>query len=405
METFNSKAAHVLWIDKLLYARTEWEKGWSGCSREYRHRLQKPEWKSEIVPGSGNGTEGIRFAFEGTPSTIVTIATQSRTVSFRMEELIEKEMLEYHCGAHYSGQPIVVFLGQDGRIRVTRKQYLAELEKEQRAGAILLPDDFAGTKAHFMSTYCATVPAAGQSDAAFDITHYARLPADTCLLHAQLMAAQDREGGLDVVDDWMTVGFTVGPYHRDIRYYFSKFRMVQKMIDLYVPVPSALLKEKGNSVRIENRDSRFKLLVHRLYVNDKPVSHKANLQRLPALPGEPNFWIGYDENTLSPQNGEVDTVLRMMGEEEIGNYMLFRFQEVHNVATADDFTRWAKMLLTYGMRAGLDMPRGSTGDPILRSMLGTNFLGVHQHEMSNLIYGWGDADPLEVRQAANAPRL
>jgi hypothetical protein len=67
----------LLWIDKLLYAPTEWEKGWSGCSREYRHRLQEPEWKSEIVPGSGNGTEGIRFALEGTPSTTVMIATRS----------------------------------------------------------------------------------------------------------------------------------------------------------------------------------------------------------------------------------------------------------------------------------------------------------------------------------------
>ena len=139
----------LVWIDKLLYAPTEWEKGWSGCSREYRHRLEKPEWKSEIIPGSGNGTEGIRFAFEGTPDTRVTIATQARTISFPLNELIEKEMLEFHCGAHYSGQPIVVFLGQDGRIRVSRKQYITSLNREQRAGAIVLPDDFAGEQNAF----------------------------------------------------------------------------------------------------------------------------------------------------------------------------------------------------------------------------------------------------------------
>jgi hypothetical protein len=401
--TLRIEGGTLVWIDKLLYAPTEWEKGWSGCSREYRHRLQKPDWKSEIVPGSGNGTEGIRFSLQGTPASQVTIATQSKTISFRLDELLEKEMLEYHCGAHYSGQPIIVFLGQDGRIRVSRKQHDASLAREQRAGAILMPDDFAGDKTHFMSTYCAIVPASGISRASFDIINYPRLPADTCILHAQLMAAQDRQGELDVVDKWITVGFSVGTYRQDIRYFFSKFRMVQKMIDLYVPIPSDLLREKDNTVQIHNFDSSSLLLVHRLFVNENPVSHKANLQRLPALPEKANFWIGYDENTLTPQNGEVDKVLRMMAEDEIGNYMLLRLQEVHNVATAEDFTRWGTMLSRYNMRAGLDMPRGSIGDPILRQVLGKNFLGVHQHEMSNLIYGWGEADPLEKRGRRTLP--
>ena len=174
-------------------------------------------------------------------------------------------------------------------------------------------------------------------------------------------------------------------------------------MDLYFPVPTSLLKEKEKRVQIHNLDSSALLLVHRIFVNDNPVSHKANLERLPPLPREPNFWIGYDENTLTPQNGEVDRVLRMMGEEEIGNYMLLRLQEVHNVATAEDFTRWATTLSRYNLRAGLDMPKGSTGDPILRKILGKNFLGVHQHEMSNLIYGWGDADPLEKRKHRTLP--
>jgi hypothetical protein len=393
----------LTWIDKLLYAPTEWEKGWSGCSREYRHRLERPEWKSEIIPGSGNGTEGIRFAFEGTPSTRITINTKARTVRFEMSELLDKEMLEYHCGAHYSGQPIVVFLGQDGRIRVSRKQYTTMLDREHRAGAILLPDDFTGDKTHFMSTYCAVVPPSGVSGARFNIRHYSALPTDTCILHAQLMASEDRQGKLDVVDKWMTVGFSIGAYRQDVRYFFSKFRMVQKMIDLYVPIPSRMLHEEGNTVEVHNLDSTADILVHRLFVNDNPVSHKAELQRLPSLPQTPNFWMGYDENTLTPQNGEVDRVLKMMADEEIGNYMLLRLQEVHNVATADDYSRWAKTLLRYDMRAGLDMPKGCIGDPILRQTIGKNFLGVHQHEMSNLIYGWGDADPLEKRKNRTLP--
>jgi hypothetical protein len=393
----------LAWIDKLLYASTNWEKGWSGCSREYRHKLEKPEWKSEIIPGSGNGTEGIRFAFKGTPSTRVTIATTAKTVTFQMDELLEKEMLEYQCGAHYSGQPIVVFLGQDGRVRVSRKQHNATLTKEGKAGAVILPDDFASEKTHFMSTYCAAVPASGQSRAGFEILNFPKLPADTTVLHVQLMAAQSTPDGLDMVDKWMTVGLSIGSYRHEIHYFFSKFRAVQKMMDLYFSVPSGLLKEKDNVLEIQNHDSSALLLVHRVFANDNPVSHKTNLERLPALPKEPKFWIGYDENTLTPQNGEVDKVLRMMGEEEIGNYMLLRLQEAHEVAKAEDYTRWATTLSRYNMRAGLDMPKGCVGDPILRKILGKNFLGVHQHEMSNLIYGWGDADPLEKRKNRTLP--
>jgi hypothetical protein len=394
----------LLWIDKLLYAPTNWAKGWSGCSREYVHRLTAPEWKSEIVPGSGNGTEGIRFSVKGDSSTRVIIATTSRTVTFQLNELFDKEILEFHCGAYYSGQPIVVFLGQDPRIRVSRKSYLAGLRQRNQAGAILMPDDFSGGKAHFLSTYCAAIPASGQSTARFDIPDFDRLAGDRCTVHLQLMAATDSTGALEVMDDWVNLRVSINDARFDLRRFFAKFRMVQKLQDLYVSIPRESLREKDNSILLQNRSARYVVLVHRVFVNDPPPSLKANLRRLPPLPPQPGFWIGYDENTLTPQNGEVDTVLAMMGEEQAGNYMLFRVEEAH-VAAADDYQRWSDVMVRYDMKAGLvgstDTTRST--DAILRARLGKSYLGIHDHERSNLIYGWGDPEPLARRAGRTLP--
>jgi hypothetical protein len=393
------------WIDKLLYARTDWSRGWSGCSREYARRLTKPEWKSEIVPGSGNGTEGIRFSFKGDSSTQITIATLSRTISFQLGELLEKEMLEYHCGGYYSGQPIVVFLGQDPRIRVTRQSHLAGLREKNLAGAIVMPDDFAGRKAHFLSTYCTAIPASGESGARFDIQNFDHFKNDTCVVHLQLMGAVDSITTLEVMDDWMELQVSINDFHTGLRRFFSKFRMNQKIEDLYVSVPRRFLVEKDNEIHIRNLSGRYTLLAHRIFVNDPPPSLKENLRRLPPLPRKPNFWIGFDENTLTPQNGEVDDVLTMMGEEEVGNYILFRIEEAHTLDTTKDFQRWCDKMVRYNMKAGLvgTTDPGRTADAILKERLGKNYLGIHGHERSNLIYGWGDPDPIERRANRTLP--
>jgi hypothetical protein len=401
----NIQHGELNWIDKLLYARTDWSRGWSGCSREYVHRLNAPEWKSEIIPGSGNGTEGIRFSLKGNSTTIVTIATLSKTVTFRMGELFEKEMLEFHCGGYYSGQPIAVFLGQDPRIRVTRKSYLAELREKQRAGGIVVPDDFEGRKGHLLSTYCAVIPASGESAAQFDMVNFGHFTTDTCIVHLQLMGAVDSIDAMEVMDDWMSLQVAINDYQADLKRFFSKFRMNQKIEDLYLPVPRRHIKENDNRILIRNLSSRYLLLAHRIFVNDPPPSLKENLRRLPPLPDQPNFWIGFDENTLTPQNGEVDDVLTMMGEEEVGNYMLFRIEEAHTLDTTKDFQRWCDKMVHYNMKAGLvgTTDPGRTADAILRDRLGRNYLGIHGHERSNLIYGWGDPDPIERRVNRTLP--
>jgi len=181
--------------------------------------------------------------------------------------------------------------------------------------------------------------------------------------------------------------------------------MVQKMEDLYVPVPKKCLREKENAIQLQNLSPRYTLLVHRVFVNDRPPSLRENLKRLPPLPPQPRFWIGFDENTLTPQNGEVDDVLAMMGEEQAGNYMLFRLEEAHAGATRSDYERWGGTMARYGMKAGLV----GTSDPdriaeaVLRERLGTNYLGIHEHERSNLIYGWGDPEPVAQRENRTLP--
>jgi hypothetical protein len=83
-----------------------------------------------------------------------------------------------------------------------------------------------------------------------------------------------------------------------------------------------------------------------------------------------------------------------MNDEQIGNYVLFRIEENHS-ASPVDFGRWGKLALQYNFKAGSTM--GGDVAEILGATMGNGFIGIHQHESSNLIYGWGDSEPKEAR--------
>lgn len=382
-------------IFKLTYGITNWEKGYGGCSREYSTRIDKPEWTTDIRPGSGRGLEGIRFFLTGREKTRITIGTMAGTADFLLKDLMDQEYLEFRTGGKYSFQPIAVFLGPDARPRLSKRKLEDSLLVQGEKGSLIIPDEFSGKKTNFMSTWCSVVKP-GDSI-------YARFPAPKILSTArpmpitlQLMAGESRstEVGLETTSGWMEFEVKVGNHSRIIRHFFTFFRQAQKLFDINLDIPGESLTDPITEITILNHDTLRTLLLHRVFVNHPPVSHMDAVISLPPLPEVPTFWVGYDLNTLTPQNGEVDTLINRMHREQMGNYVLFRIEENHS-ASPGDFARWGDMIRQRNFKAGSTMD-GPVSE-ILRKTIGDGFIGVHRHEASNLIYGWGDSEPKESR--------
>ena len=387
---------------KLTYGITDWVKGFGGCSREYSRTLETAEWNTDIRPGSGRGLEGIRFFVQGDSKTLITIDTRAGLAQFRLGTLMEKEYLEFPAGGYYSFQPISVFFGPDARPRVTKKAYTQKLIKENRVGTMLVPDDFSGLKMNFMSAWCAAIRPKESISVDFSSDLFISSLNTKIPIKLQMMAAapQMPEGAMETTSGWLEFTLTVGTYTEKVRHFFTFFRQAEKLFDIYVNVPGNAFGKTGTSIRIANDDESKTLLLNRVFINESPVTHQTELVRLPPLPDEPNLWIGYDLNTSTTQNGEVDSLITRMNEQQMGNYVLFRIEE-SNTATADDFRRWGRMVLESNFKAGTTM--GGDAAEILSQTIGNSFMGIHQHESSNLIYGWGDSEPRETRLNRTLP--
>ena len=388
-------------VFKLSYGITNWEKGYGGCSREYSRKLESPEWNTDIRPGSGRGLEGIRFFIKGDSSSMITIDTKAGKASFRLGDLLEKEYLEFWFGSQYSFQPVSVYLGPDARPRLSKKAYNKLIKSENREAEMLVPDDFTGPKANFMSTWCAAVKPGQEISASFNSDRFKSALTKMIPVRLQVMAAKpDNPGNWETTTAWMEFDVGVGSYKSRVRHFFTWFRQAQKLFDIWIDFPVAAFAGTETAIRITNPDKENTLMLHRAFINEPRASQKEALASMPPLRTEPVFWVGYDLNTLTTQDGEVDSLLTRMHEEQIGNYVLFRIEENHTASPAD-IRRWGNLAMRYNFRAGTTMSDEVAG--ILAETMGNNFLGVHRHESSNLIYGWGDSEPLASRACRTLP--
>lgn len=381
---------------KLTYGITDWEKGYGGCSREYSKKLESADWNSDIRAVSGRGVEGIRFFVQGDSATLISISTKAGLAQFRLGDLLDREYLEFPFGGYYSFQPISVFLGPDARPRLSKKAYAQALANKNRLATMLVPDDFSGPKTNFMSTWCAAIRPGKTIEADLQAENNIIYLDRNIPVKLQMMAAVPNlpDQVLETTSGWVDLVVTIGSYSEKIRHFFTFFRQAQKLFDLYLNVPGEAFNQRNTTISISNEDENKTLLLHRVCINEPPVTHKASIARLPLLPDDPDFWVGYDLNTLTTQNGEVDSLMSRMKSEQMGNYVLFRIEE-SNTSTSDDFTRWGNLVLKNNFKAGTTM----SGEPaeVLSEILGNHFIGIHQHESSNLIYGWGDSEPKEAR--------
>jgi hypothetical protein len=391
------KDGEIIRADQLHFQRVLF-----GPALEQTEQLAEQKWKSKLVPGSPDGLEGLRLRVNGDESTEIILKFISNTFRFTLGELISREYLRYRVGGKYSGSPVDVFLGPDARPRVSQKTFCTQLTASGSSGRLILPGDLSGavTGYHF-ATYGAIIAPGTAAVSVFPIKEYNPDRTEDCLIKLQLIAVLKSENPIEAGDRWITIRVKIGNTVRTIRHLFTSFRKVQKLEDLYMTIPWSQLKAEGNELTIKNTDTESAVLVHRIYIGTAYPSHHNVLKSLPPLPEEPLIWVGYDTNTLTPENGEMDEHIRRLKKEELGNYLLFRLERRH--ASKEDLIRWAKKLNEYGIRVANCGEPDDTCDRIMKKHASLQYMGVHCHETSNLIYGWGTPEPIEERSKRTLP--
>lgn len=398
-------AGKVKYIDKLCYYFAQWTQATEVCRRIYDSEWALPtnnsgpdmRWRSDVVPGTAGTLEGLRLLVSGNENTAVTLKTASADVYFTLGELSEKERLSFHAGGKYTGFQIDVFLGADARMRVSRRAFLRGLNSE--AGAAVLPEDFtAASKTYFHSMYGAVLPVDGRISAIFTLYNYHNKPQNGCAVRIQLAAVI----GYDKCFGAQNVCFTVrvNGFTQKIDRVYTNRLFLPKLEDIYFSIPWEELTEKENAVEFVYNTGKSPLVIHRVYFNAPRPTLTDELKTLPPLPKARAFHTGFETDLLTPENGDVDRLLDVMNDEELGDYVFFRERTAD--CPADDLLRFGKKAAKYNFYASSAGSGGAASEE-LSKCLGKRYLGFHGHEQSSLLYGWGDAEPLDARKTRTLP--
>lgn len=395
----------VNYLDKLTYKFVAWSQAheisaniyntkWQGGLRNVGTNLA---WKSDVTPGDPGSLEGLRFEIQGDENTVITLDMVPVKIQFKLGQLIDREQLCYLIGQKYAANEVKIFLGKDARPRISRKGFLKQLSGAP--GYLIMPDDFCNApKTYHLSTYGAEL-AAGQSISAhFPIADFRSGLTGNCLLHIQAAPML----GYSVLNAEENIRFCVkiGNFRQEVSRLFANRAFMPNMEDIYIEIPWGVLSAE-NEIVLTHLDGNASLLIHRVFVNTKKASLEDRLSKLPQLPKKRNFHVGFETDMLVPANGDMDALIENMHTEELGDYIQFRERAAS--ASDEDIIRWGKKVREYGFVSTISGCTRPEALAVFEQEMGDDCLGPISHEISNLAYGWGEADPIEIRKDRTLP--
>lgn len=389
----------VIYLDRLHYKFAQWTQALEIPERIFDRDWALPtrragtylSWRSDTEPGSAGTLEGLRLSVSGNKDTKIKIEFKCTEICFTLGELADKERLTFHVGEKYSGCPIEVYLGIDARDRVSKRRFETVLKENGKVGFMLEPDDFDGRRVTFHSTYGLELTPGARSSAA--------LPqiSGTGLCPVRIQMAENFGYSGAFTEDLVRLEITVGRSVCTVTHVFTNRLFLPKMDDIYVYIPRS---EVNGTVTIGYTEGNYPVVIHRITFGEDIPSLKDNIEKLPPLPKVRTFHTGSETDLLTHENGEVDFFLDVMRTEEIGDYVMIR--ERNAIASDDRIARWTEKIKAYGFLSATSGGNDRTVS-LLKSILGDRYFGEHGHEISNLIYGWGNAEPIEKRAGRTVP--
>ena len=385
----------LLRADLLHYEYKAWCQNKEVSERLIADSSNSVSWRSAVSTGGPLTLEGLRLFVSAGEDAVVTLDFSHAVVQFSLGDLIKKENLRFHVGSKYGGMPVDIFLGPDARPRLSKAAYQKILTAENRAGCLLTPEDFSGAIQDYYHSLHGVKLLPGESvQTNFSVLNHTAA-SGPCTVKLQLTGMLGYEMERILAEESTRLEVTVGSTVHTINYIFSNRSTMPKLEDLYIELPWDGLNETGNQFTLTYLEGASPLLLHRVAVGAVRPSLKGELPHLPPLPEKRDFHVGTETNLLTPGNGDVDLLLEQMHEEQWGDYFCARNRVAE--APEESLRRWAKRIQE------LDFLAAASGAPeravtLLDNLLGDRFHGNQAHEISNLAYGWGDADPIEERK-------
>lgn len=397
----------LIWLERINYKFLAWSQAHEVTFPIHDSRLPPAlrtvdtwfRWKSDVTPGDPGSMEGIRFEVEGDENTVITIDMAPIKIQFKLGQLLRREHLQYRVGNKYAGNAVNVYLGRDARPRISRAQWLRRLQEENASGYLIVPEDFAGEKIDcFHSTHGVVLGLGKSIKTRFPVVNFKQddMP---CTVRIQVTAILDyieRNAKEEIV-------FTlrVGDYTCDVSRIYTNAVWMPRMEEIWVDIPRSALQAENNTLELTYVSGKFPLLFHRIYIDSPRASLKDRLQTMPPLPKEHRFHVGMENDMLTPENGDIDFQIDVMHEEELGDYVMFRLRAASG--TDEQINRWSDKLKEYGFLCAACQSDRPAAVKLLAERMGDDYKGEQAHEISNLAYGWGEADPVEERIGRTLP--
>lgn len=406
---FLIKNGDINYLDRINFKMVGWAQNDEEITRLYTKGdkiLTKNDaiaWESAVKPGTGASLEGLRFEIDGNEDTIVTLDMVPIKIEFKLSELIESEKLTYHAGSKYSGSKVCVFMGKDTRTRVTRKAFLKSLTESGDMGYVIMPKDFKDapqTSCHAL--HGAELAPFMEMNATFPIVNYSAFKKEMCTIKIQ---ATELLGAYDTIEnkenDYVNFELSVGDYKTVVSFLFSTRASMPMLEEIYVDIPFSALKENDNKIKITYTNGKRPIIFHRIYINKSSVSLKNRLAVMPSLPQKKKIHMGFETIMMDPATNDIDNFLEIIHDEELGDTIQFRQRSAS--ASDECIRRWSEKIIKYDYICSSAHSTRKEASATFKKELGEHYLGEHAHEISNLAYGWGDADPIEERKNRTLP--
>ncbi len=406
--SLHAENGEIIWLDRINYKFLAWSQAHEVTYPIHDSRLPPAlrtvdtwfRWKSDVTPGDPAAMEGIRFEVEGNENTQITIDLVPIKIQFKLGQLLQQEHLRYRVGSKYAGNAVNVYLGKDARRRVSRAQWLRKLEKTGESGYLLMPDDFTNAEGcNYQSTYGVKLEKGATMQARFPVVNYREDAKGLCRLRFQVT------GLLEYIDrnaeEKITFTLKIGDYTTEVSRIYTNAVWMPRMEEIYVDVPCSAFRAEENCLEITHTSGNYALLFHRIYVGADRPSLKDRLAKMPPVPAKRSFHVGMENDMLTPDNGDVDEQLEIMHQEELGDYVLFRHRGASG--TDEQVRRWSEKVIEYDFLCGACATFRPEAVELLAELTGDRYKGEQAHEISNLAYGWGEADPIEQRIKRTLP--
>jgi len=251
--------------------------GLAGPCKEKLVPLYKPSWHWH-APRANNRLGGVVVEIEGGLETMVHLSTRTTDMKFSIKDILKKKLIRRHVGSRYSCVNVTALLdGYDPNLDGP-EDIAAMIEADGRWRKLIHARDFRGQLHRWHRTdWVWSVPGKSMK-VDIEAPHWKQIEEGVeqslRAIFRCIAAVPGREDKYELPERERG---SILPYRvflndqevaNQEQYFGSMSHNIPLMEELVVEIPEALLHAGTNTLRLQNDDNRFYILVARLYLEE-----------------------------------------------------------------------------------------------------------------------------------------